>query len=61
MYSDLHNSKTQEVGDWWLGGTPGWLSQLSKRTTLDFSSGHDITVRRFEPYIKLCGDGTEPA
>ena len=37
-------------------GTPG-LSQL----TLDFSSGHDLTVREIKPCVGLCADSTEPA
>ena len=27
----------------------------------DLSSGHDLTVREFEPRIELCTDGVEPA
>ena len=27
----------------------------------DFSSGHDLAVRRFELYIRLCADSSEPA
>ena len=30
-------------------GASGWLSQLSS----NFSSGHDLTVREFEPHIRL--------
>ena len=26
----------------------------------DFSSGHDLTVREFEPRIGLCADSSEP-
>ena len=30
-----------------LRGT--WVAQLVKHLTLDFGSGHDLTVREFEP------------
>ena len=43
----------------WGGGA--WLAQLVGRPTLDFSSGHDLTVRGFEPYVRLCADSAEPA
>ena len=32
-----------------------------KRLTLDFGSGHDLTVRGTEPHIRLCSDSKEPA
>ena len=35
-----------------LAGAPGWLSRLS--------SGHDLTVREFEPRVGLCADSSEP-
>ena len=38
-----------------LGGSVGW------DLTLDFGSGHDLTVREFEPHFGLCVDSTEPA
>ena len=41
------------------GGT--WVAQSVKRPTLDFSSGHDLTVRGFEPCLRLCADSVEPA
>ena len=28
-----------------------WVAQLVKRQTFDFSSGHDLTVREFEPTL----------
>ena len=34
------------------GGSVGWAS--------DFSSGHDLLVREFEPRIRLCADSSEP-
>ena len=37
------------------------MAQAVKRLTLDFGSGHDVTVREFEPQIGLCADITEPA
>ena len=38
-----------------------WVSQSVECPTLDFSSGQDLTVPRFEPCIRLCADSTEPA
>ena len=38
-----------------------WVAQLVKRLTLDFSSGHDLTVHGVEPCIRLCTDCVEPA
>ena len=38
-----------------------WVAQSVKRLTLDFSSGHDLTVRVFEPLMGLRADGEEPA
>ena len=37
------------------------MVQSFKRLTLDLGSGHDLTVREFEPYIGLCTDSAEPA
>ena len=31
-----------------------WDTQLVKHLTLDFSSGHDLTVRGLEPHMGLC-------
>ena len=38
-----------------------WVAQLVKRLPLDFGSGHDLTVRGFEPHVRLCADSSEPA
>ena len=38
-----------------------WVAQLVKRLTLGFGSGHNLTVREFEPHIGLHTDGVEPA
>ena len=35
--------------------------QSVKRLTLDFGSGHDLTVHGFEPLIGLCAGSAEPA
>ena len=43
------------------GGGGAWVAQLIKHLTLDFSSGHDLTVRGFEPHIGFCADSVEPA
>ena len=40
-----------------LLGAPGWLSWLS--VTLDFGSGHNLTVHDIEPLIGLCTDSRE--
>ena len=39
------------------------MAQSVKRLTLDFRSGHDLTVREFEPHVRLPADSTstEPA
>ena len=37
------------------------MAQSVKRQTLDFGSGHDLTVREFEPCMGLCADSVEPA
>ena len=38
-----------------------WVVQSVQRQTLDFSSGHDLTVCELEPCIGLCADSMEPA
>ena len=38
-----------------------WVAQSVKRPALDFSSGHDLTVRGFESHVGLCPGSTEPA
>ena len=38
------------------------MAQTVKRPTLDFDSGHDLTVLEFEPHVGLrAGDSVEPA
>ena len=37
------------------------MAQLVKRPTLDFTLGVDVTVREFEPRIRLCAESVEPA
>ena len=37
------------------------VAQSVKHLALDFSSSHDLTVREFEPRIRLWADGAEPA
>ena len=37
------------------------MPQSVKRPTLDFDSGHDLTVCRIESHVWLCTDGMEPA
>ena len=38
-----------------------WVAQLVKLLTLGFSSGHDLTICKMEPHIRLCMDSPEPA
>ena len=38
-----------------------WVAQSVRGRTLDFSSGHDLTVRGFKPSVRLCIDSVEPA
>ena len=38
-----------------------WVAQSVKRLTLDFSSGHGLSVCEFEPRVSLCADSVEPA
>ena len=42
-------------------GGDAWVVQSVKRLTLDFGSGHDLSVCEFEPCIGLCADSAEPA
>ena len=37
------------------------MARAVKRPTLDFGSGHNLTVRGFEPRVGLCADSVEPA
>ena len=37
------------------------MAQLVEHLTLGFGSGHDLTVRGFEPHVGLCADSVEPA
>ena len=38
-----------------------WVAQSVEHPTLDFSSGHDLTVREFNPCVGLCTDSAEPS
>ena len=38
-----------------------WVAQSIKPLTLDFSLGHDLTVRGIKPHVRLCADSAEPA
>ena len=37
------------------------MAQSVKRPTLDFDSGHDLTVYGTEPRVGLCADSSEPS
>ena len=39
----------------------GHLGGSVKHLTLDFGSGHDLTVHEIEPHIGLCTDSADPA
>ena len=38
-----------------------WVALLVKHLTLDFSLGHDLGVRGFEPPCGTCANSLEPA
>ena len=38
-----------------------WEAPSVKRLTLDFGSGHDLTVHELESHVGLCADSVEPA
>ena len=38
-----------------------WVAQLVKCPTLDFGSGHDLTVGEFDPHVWLFADSVELA
>ena len=38
-----------------------WVAQSVEEPTLDFGSGHDLTVREFEPRIRLSAVSMEAA
>ena len=37
------------------------MTHLIERLTLDLGSGHDLSIRGFEPHGRLCADSVEPA
>ena len=37
------------------------MTQSVRHPTLDFSAGHDLMVREFEPHSRLCADSAESA
>ena len=37
-----------------------WVAHSVKCLTLDFGSGHDLTVRGIEPCVELSADSAEP-
>ena len=38
-----------------------WVAQSVKHPTLDFSSGHYLTICEFKPCVRFCTDSVEPA
>ena len=37
------------------------MAQLVKPLPPDLGSGHDLTICKVEPYVRLCTDSMEPA
>ena len=37
-----------------------WVAQSVNHLTLDFGSGHDLTVCGFQPHVRLYADSSEP-
>ena len=37
------------------------MAQSVEHSTLGFGSGHDLTVREFEPHVGLCVGSVDPA
>ena len=56
----LHIGKAQELITSLLRWG-AWVAQSGKRPTLDFSSGHNLTVCGFQPHVGLCTNSTEHA
>ena len=56
LSEDRTNYGEKEYKDW-----GAWVAQSVGQLTLDFGSGHDLTVRRIEPQVGLCTDSAEPA
>ena len=44
-----------------ISGRGGWVAQLVKCPSLDFGSGHDLTVHGIKLCIRLYADSTESA
>ena len=58
-YISLGGKNAIKYEEYTTGGA--WVAQSVKHLTLDFASGHDLTVLEFEPYFGLCADSTECA
>ena len=56
---ELHQGPTGKFKRHYTWGA--WVAQSVKCPTLDFGSGHDLTVHEFQPCIRLCVDGVESA
>ena len=55
-HNEQQEEREQEKNFW-----GAWVTQSVEHPTLDLSSGHDLTVREFEPHVGLCAGGVEPA
>ena len=54
-------SPVHVISSRWHVSRGAWGAQSIKPRTLGFGSGHDLTVREFEPCIGLFTDSAEPA
>ena len=56
---DTPHKQNEELKSWLSWGA--WIAQLVRHPTIDFSSGHELTVREFQPHVGLCADSVESA
>ena len=54
MDVNCYNHFRKQFGNFW--GT--WVTQLVKRLTLDFGSGHDVAVSAIKSHVRLPSDHT---
>ena len=60
-FSGLNNTIILQFGSQNSMGWGVWVTPWVACLTLDFDSGHDLTVHGIEPHIGLCTDTAEPA
>ena len=56
LYASPTNKRTPKLKKQYIQAR----AQSVEHPTLDFGSGHDLTVREFKPHIGLCADSSEP-